>query len=72
MNNCIECIQGHTDIVLKKEKELIAAGYMESDDIREHSIGIGEYMLRSFERNPLMMITWSNPKTSKSSADKIL
>jgi hypothetical protein len=67
MNNCIECIQGHADIVFKKEKELIAAGYMESDDIRENSLGIGEYMLRSFERNPLMMITWSNPKTCKSS-----
>ena len=67
MNNCIECIQGHADMVLKKEKELIAAGYIESDDIREQSLGIGEYMLRSFDVYPLMMITWSNPKTCKSS-----
>jgi hypothetical protein len=67
MNNCIECIQGRADIVLKKEKELIAAGYLKRDDISEKSLGIGEYMLRSFEGNPLMMITWSNPKSCKSS-----
>jgi hypothetical protein len=59
--DCIECLQGHTDLVLEKEKELIAAGNVRMFLPKVELLGSGEYVLRSFYGLPLKLIAWRKP-----------
>ena len=54
----IESLQGHTDVVLEKERELIAAGYVRMFLPRVELLGPDEYVLRSFYGTPVKMIFW--------------
>jgi hypothetical protein len=61
MSKFIESIYAAVDAVLKKEQELLAAGYVKTDRTNELLIDPGEYMLRLFEEFPVMAITWCKP-----------
>jgi len=57
----IESLQGYTDIVLKKEKELIADGYARMYLPKVELLGPGEYVLRTSYGFPLKIIFWCKP-----------
>jgi hypothetical protein len=61
MSKFIESIYAAVDTVLQKEQELLAAGYVKTERTNELLIDPGEYMLRLFEKFPVMAITWCKP-----------
>ena len=57
----IESLQGHTDVVLEKEKELIAEGYTRMYLPKSELLRPGEYVLRSSYGLPVKTLFWVKP-----------
>ncbi len=60
--NYIESFQGHTDLVLREEKKLIADGYARMYLPKVELLHPGEYVLRSSYGFPVKILFWRKPE----------
>ncbi len=62
MSEFIESINATLNTVLEKERELLAAGYRQTEKTNELLLESGEYKLRFLDESPVMTITWCKPQ----------